>query len=63
MTDAKENTVEIRVLVSAHNSPDLFDLRFDVREKLVAYISRQYPEMLPSTRVALEAPVREPALT
>jgi small-conductance mechanosensitive channel len=39
MTDAKESLmVEVRVLVSARNSSDLFDLRCHVRERLVAFL-------------------------
>jgi small-conductance mechanosensitive channel len=39
MTDAKESLmVELRVLLSARNSSDLFDLRCYVREHLVAFL-------------------------
>jgi small-conductance mechanosensitive channel len=54
MTDAKEQTVEIRVLVSSHTSPDLFDLRCFVREALVAFVREHSPSALPSTRVQLD---------
>jgi small-conductance mechanosensitive channel len=56
LTDAKDNgTVEIRVLVSARNSSELFDLRCLVREKLLAHVRDTDGGMLPSTRVQLAA--------
>jgi small-conductance mechanosensitive channel len=61
LTDAKESTVEIRILVSARNSPDLFDLRCLVREKIIAFVREQYPHALPSTRIEL-ARAPEPAV-
>jgi small-conductance mechanosensitive channel len=57
LTDAnKEGTVEIRILVSSRNSPDLFDLRCLVREKILAFVRDRYPEALPSTRVEFARP-------
>jgi small-conductance mechanosensitive channel len=50
LTDAKEHTVEVRVLVSARNSGELFDLRCNVREKLVAWLQESYPSALPAER-------------
>jgi hypothetical protein len=50
VTDAKESTVELRVLVSARNSADLFDLRCNVRERLIAYLHQNHPTALPTTR-------------
>jgi small-conductance mechanosensitive channel len=50
VTDCKERTVEIRALMSAHNSSDAFDLRCYIREKLIAFIQQNYPESLPKTR-------------
>ena len=53
VTDAKEQTVEIRILVSAKNSPTAWDLRVHVREKMIEFIQKNYPESLPRTRVYL----------
>jgi hypothetical protein len=61
LTDAKEGTVEIRILVSSRNSPDLFDLRCLVRERTIAFVRENYPNSLPSTRVELaQEPERAP---
>lgn len=50
MTDIKTNCIELRILMSAANSPDAFDLRCEVREKMIAYIQKNYPESLPKMR-------------
>ena len=36
--------------MSARTSGDAFDLRCDVREKLVDFLQREYPSALPHTR-------------
>jgi len=54
VTDSKESTLEIRILVSAKNSPTAWDLRVYIREKMVEFIQKNYPESLPRTRLALE---------
>jgi small-conductance mechanosensitive channel len=50
VTDAKESTVELRLLVSARNSSDLFDLRCNVRERMVEFLHHKHPDALPTTR-------------
>jgi small-conductance mechanosensitive channel len=50
VTDAKEHTIELRILVSARNSSEAFDLRCYVREKLLKHISENIPQSLPLTR-------------
>ena len=54
VTDTKQSTVETRILVSAKNSPTAWDLRVHVREKMIDYIKKNYPESLPKTRVSLK---------
>jgi len=51
VTDAKVHTMEIRALMSARNSSDAFDLRCNIREKLIAFIQETYPESLPQHRL------------
>ena len=55
VTEAKEHTLEVRVLVSAADASLAWDLRCDVREKLVAFIQRNYPESLPRLRASLQS--------
>ena len=50
VTDAKERTIEVRVLVSAANAGAAFDLRCEMREKLIAFLRNECPEALPRTR-------------
>ncbi|GAA3518530.1 hypothetical protein GCM10022393_35810 [Aquimarina addita] len=57
VTDAKRDTVEIRALMSAKDSPTAWDLRVHVREKLVRFIQENYPESIPKSRVYLEKQV------
>lgn len=54
VTDSKETTMETRILVSAINSPTAWDLRVHIREKMIEYIQKNYPDSLPSTRVVLK---------
>ena len=50
VTDATENTVEMRALVSAANADNAWELRCEVREKLIAFLQREYPNALPRRR-------------
>lgn len=54
VTDVKERTLEIRVLVSAADSPSAWDLRVFLREKLVEFLQKNYPESLPKTRISYD---------
>ncbi len=53
VTDSKELTVETRILVSAKNSPTAWDLRVHVREKMIEFIQKNYPDALPKSRLVL----------
>jgi small-conductance mechanosensitive channel len=50
VTDTTERTIEVRALISAINSPSAWDLRCEVREKLLAYIQSEMPFALPRRR-------------
>jgi small-conductance mechanosensitive channel len=54
VTDAKENTVEIRALMSAASSPAAWNLRVHIREQLISFIQKEYPDSLPRTRVVIQ---------
>lgn len=54
VTDAKAQSVEIRALMSAVDSPTAWDLRVLVREKLIGYLQKNFPESLPHTRLYLK---------
>ncbi|HEX7864368.1 MAG TPA: mechanosensitive ion channel domain-containing protein [Variovorax sp.] len=51
VTDATERTMQIRVLCTAATSSLTFDLRCSVREGLIDYMQREYPQFLPKLRI------------
>jgi small-conductance mechanosensitive channel len=53
VTDFKQDVMEVRILVSASNSGRAFDLRYEVREKLAAFLVAEYPNALPRKRTDL----------
>jgi small-conductance mechanosensitive channel len=54
VVDATDKTVVLRALVSTKNSGDGWDLRCYVREKLVEFMQREYPDCLPRMRAEVE---------
>lgn len=54
VTDASEETVELRALISAGNSAAAFDLRCEIREKLIAFLRDEYPGSLPRRRAEMQ---------
>ncbi|GIK98285.1 MAG: hypothetical protein BroJett029_24940 [Alphaproteobacteria bacterium] len=55
VTDFREQTMEIRILVSAGDAGRAFDLRCEIREKLVSFLQSDYPEALPRLRTEISA--------
>lgn len=53
VTAATDRDIEVRMLVSAGSSGDVFDLRCYIRENLITFIRENYPESLPKTRMEL----------
>jgi small-conductance mechanosensitive channel len=60
VTDITEQSVQIRILLSALTSGLLFDLRCLVREKMIQFIMTHYPKCLPVKRVVSD-PLTHPA--
>jgi small-conductance mechanosensitive channel len=54
VTDTRERVVEVRALMSARDAGQAFDLRCEVREKLIDFLQRNYPHALPRTRASLD---------
>ena len=54
VTNSTEKTVEIRALMSAADSPTAWNLRVNVREKLIEYLQDKYPKSLPKTRFIID---------
>ncbi|MGA9855411.1 MAG: mechanosensitive ion channel domain-containing protein [Gammaproteobacteria bacterium] len=53
VTDATEHSVQLRATISAANSSNLWDLRCLVRERLIEFLQKDYPQCLPRNRVDL----------
>ena len=47
VTDAKEQTIEVRALASAADASLAWDLRCEIREQLIAFVQRNHPQSLP----------------
>ncbi len=56
VSDCKDTTIELRALVSANNASATWDLRCEVREKLIDFLRREYPSALPRRRYENETP-------
>jgi len=55
VTDSSERAMQLRILVSSADSGRAFDLRCEVREGLVDFIQRQFPQALPRMRADVAA--------
>ena len=51
VTDLSRDAVEIRLLMTAKDSPTLFDLRCDVREAMIVWLAETMPEAIVRGRV------------
>jgi small-conductance mechanosensitive channel len=54
VTNLTGETVEIRAVMSAGVSGKLWDFRCEIREKLVEFVQRNYPESLPKFRAEIK---------
>jgi small-conductance mechanosensitive channel len=55
VADTNPRTMELRVLVSARNASQAWDLRCEIREKLVSFMQREMPNSLPRERADIFA--------
>ncbi|MGH8045051.1 MAG: mechanosensitive ion channel family protein [Stenotrophomonas sp.] len=64
VTETTDHTLQVRLLVSARNSGDAFDLRCIVRERMLDFLAREHPQALPRTRAEIlerpDPPTRAP---
>ena len=54
ISDLFETNMQLRALMDARNSSDAWDLRCYVREKLIDFIQKNYPQSLPRYRGEME---------
>ncbi len=57
VAEAGERGMQLRVLVTSHNASLNWDLRCKVREALVDFMQREYPQFLPVTRAEIATAV------
>lgn len=57
VTDCRDQTLEVRLLMSARDGPTLFDLRCEIREGMMDWIRREQPEALARRRQLQVAPM------
>jgi small-conductance mechanosensitive channel len=57
VTGAGDRTLEVRAMMSASDSSQLWSLRCEVREKLIAYLQGEYPDSLARLRAELTGPL------
>lgn len=63
VTDFTERAMQLRAIMSANNSSAAFDLRCFVRERLIAYLQKNYPGSLPTARAQLSVHEAETLLS
>ena len=56
VTELTRDAIEVRFLVSAKDSPTLFDLRCDVREELIQWLAEEMPQAIVQHRILPMAP-------
>jgi small-conductance mechanosensitive channel len=54
VTGTTEHAIEVRALASAANASDAWNLRCDLREKLITFVQSNYPECLPKFRTEIK---------
>jgi len=54
VTDLKEQTMEIRCLMSCRNAGEAFDLRCYIREEMMNYIQSAFPDSLSKSRIQFD---------
>ena len=57
VTDTTPQGMVLRLLVSADNASAAWDLRCEVREKMITFLQEQYPQCLPRIRAELQEPL------
>ena len=54
VTDATKQVIELRALMSAADSPSAWNLRCEVREKLIEFLQKRFPDTLPRIRIQMD---------
>jgi small-conductance mechanosensitive channel len=59
VVEASPRAIELRALVSARSAPQSWDLRCEIREKLLAFIREEMPEAFPRERALISPPLAD----
>jgi small-conductance mechanosensitive channel len=51
VVEATENTIQLRILATASDASRAWDLRCELREKMIAWLQREHPDCLPRHRL------------
>jgi small-conductance mechanosensitive channel len=63
VVEARESSLELRAIASARTSSDAFDLRCEIREKLIGWMQQEIPTALPRTRQEVVAAEKDSSLS
>ncbi|MEQ1837071.1 MAG: mechanosensitive ion channel family protein [Candidatus Nitrotoga sp.] len=63
VVDSNEHGMQIRALISAADASRRWDLCYRVREALIDFVQREYPQCLPRVRAEIDRAERHPAST
>ncbi len=55
VVEADAETIQLRILASASDASRAWDLRCELREKMIAYVAERHPHCLPRRRIALSS--------
>ena len=61
VTEFTENTMQLRCLMSANSPAAVFDLRCIVRERMMGFLQKNYPQSLPTRRDTVTLSSKPPA--
>jgi small-conductance mechanosensitive channel len=56
VTDLKQDCMQVRILASAADAGKAFDLRCEIRERLIDWLQRELPQALPRVRSEAQMP-------
>jgi len=54
VTNAKSQSIELRILASAASPENAWNLKCYIREKIIFFLQKEYPQCLPRLRVEFE---------
>ena len=63
VVDAEKSTIKVRAIVSSRNSSDAWDLRCEIREKMISWLRAKHPDALPRARASIDIERSRPVIT